>query len=113
MSEADLVTALHAKLDRDVAAGRFAGAVLLVEKWQGAVQRRLGPRRSRQTAGTGDFFGPEFNAHRLELKTSMGDQCCLAVSVFGRLGLRLRSVLRDNGPGSLRTYSRLLNNCTE
>lgn len=45
------------------------------------------------TGGTGDFFGPEFDAHRLELK-SLNDY----VNLFGKRGL-------DFEPGSSYAYS--------
>jgi CubicO group peptidase (beta-lactamase class C family) len=144
MSEADLVTALRAKLDRDAVAGRFAGSVLLAKNGKilfsgawGLADReknlpntldtrfRIGSMNKMFTAtsviqlvqagktkltdslgkyitdypnqdiatkvtihqllthtgGTGDFFGPEFNAHRLELKT-LNDY----VNLFGKRG---------------------------
>src|SRR5207247_2616287 len=136
LSEAELVTALRAKLERDAAADRFAGAALLARIGSGAdkvlfsgaygladrekkvantldTRFRLGSMNKMFTAvsilqlvqagkikltdplgkyitdypnqdvatkvtihqllthtgGTGDIFGPEYNAHRLELKT--------------------------------------------
>ncbi len=144
MSEADLVTALRARLDRDAAAGRFAGTVLLAKNGKvlfsgawGLADReknlpntldtrfRIGSMNKMFTAtsviqlvqagkikltdpmgkyiadypnqeiatkvtihqllthtgGTGDFFGPEFNAHRLELKT-LNDY----ITLFGKRG---------------------------
>jgi CubicO group peptidase (beta-lactamase class C family) len=144
MSEAELITALGARLEKDAAADRFSGAFLvarngkvLVNGAHGLADRdkkiankldtrfRIGSMNKMFTAtsvmqlveagkikltdpvgkyitdypnqdiaakvtvhhllthtgGTGDFFGPEFNAHRLELKT-LNDY----VALFGKRG---------------------------
>jgi len=148
MSEAEILTALRAKLEKDAAAGRFAGAVLVARRQNGEktgkvvfsaaygmadrqnkianqldTRFRIGSMNKMFTAvavlqlvqagkikltdplgmyvkdypnqdvaakvtihqllthtgGTGDFFGPEFDAHRLELRT-LNDY----VALFGK-----------------------------
>jgi CubicO group peptidase (beta-lactamase class C family) len=148
MSEAEVITALRAKLERDAAADRFAGTVLVAHRENGEkpgkvlfsgaygladrekkvankldTRFRIGSMNKMFTAvsvlqlvqagkikltdplgkyitdypnqdvatkvtihhllthtgGTGDFFGPEYNAHRLELKT-LNDY----VALFGK-----------------------------
>jgi D-alanyl-D-alanine carboxypeptidase len=156
MSEAEVIAALREKMEKDAAADRFAGAVLLAKGGKvlfsqayGQADRekkvantldtrfRIGSMNKMITAvsvlqlvqagkikltdplgkyitdypnqdvatkvtihqllthtgGTGDFFGPEFNAHRLELKT-LNDY----VALFGKRGPAFE-------PGSRWVYS--------
>jgi CubicO group peptidase (beta-lactamase class C family) len=156
MSEAELVNALRAQLEKDTATDRFAGAILVAKNdkvlFSGAygmadrdkkvpntldTRFRIGSMNKMFTAvcvlqlvqggkikltdplgkyitdypnsdiaskvtihqllthtgGTGDFFGPEFNAHRLELKT-LDDY----VALFGK-----RAPIFE--PGSRYAYS--------
>ncbi len=156
MTEADLIAALRARIDKDVAGDRFAGTVILARNGKvlfsgayGMADRekkvpnqldtrfRIGSMNKMFTAtsvlqlmqagkikltdsmgkyisdypnqdaaakvtihellthtgGTGDFFGPEFNAHRLELK-SLNDY----VALFGKRPLAFE-------PGSRWVYS--------
>ncbi len=156
LSMTDLIAALRAKLQRDSAAGRFAGAVLVAQDGKPVFAQaygladiahnvpntlqtrfRLGSMNKMFTAvavlqlaqagklrldaplgtyladypnkdvatkvtihqllthtgGTGDIFGPEFEAHRLELRT-LDDY----VRMFGARGLRFE-------PGSRWAYS--------
>jgi CubicO group peptidase (beta-lactamase class C family) len=155
MSEAEIITALRAKLEKDAAADNFAGTVLLAKNGKvlfseayGLADRdkkianrldtrfRIGSMNKMFTAvavlqlvqagkikltdpvgkhinyqnqdiatkvtihqllthtgGTGDFFGPEFDSHRLELKT-LDDY----VSLFGKRGPAFE-------PGSRWVYS--------
>lgn len=156
ISESDLLTALRAKLDKDSAADRFAGAVLIAKNGKPiftgaygladrekkipnglATRFRIGSMNKMFTAtgilqlvqagkirltdplgkyltdypnknvaskvtihhllthtgGTGDFFGPQFEAHRLELR-ELKDY----VKLFGRRDLAFE-------PGSRWEYS--------
>lgn len=156
MSQADLLAALGAKLEKDAAADHFSGAALLAKDGKpvftaayGLADRerkipnkldtkfRIGSMNKMFTAvsilqlvqagkislsdpvgkyitdypnkdiatkvtiqqllthtgGTGDFFGPEFDAHRLELKTLQD-----YVKLFGERGLKFE-------PGSKWEYS--------
>ena len=156
MSEADAIAALKAKIEKDAAADRFAGAVLVAKDGKvlfsgayGMADRekkvpntvdtrfRMGSMNKMITAvsvlqlaqagklkltdplgkyitdypnadiaakvtihqllthtgGTGDFFGPEFNAHRQELKT-LDDY----VALFGKRAPQFE-------PGSQYAYS--------
>jgi D-alanyl-D-alanine carboxypeptidase len=156
MTEAEVVSALRAKMDKDAAAGRFAGTVLLAKNGKvlfsgayGMADRekktpntldtkfRIGSMNKMFTAtsvlqlvqagkikltdplgkyitdypnqdvatkvtihqllthtgGTGDIFGPEFTAHRLEIKT-LNDY----ISLFGKRAAEFE-------PGSRWVYS--------
>src|SRR6266404_2178475 len=162
MSEAEILTALRAKVEKDAAAGRFAGAVLVAHRENGEqpgkvlfsgaygladrekkvankldTRFRIGSMNKMFTAvsilqlvqagkikltdplgkyvtdypnqdvaakvtihhllthtgGTGDIFGPEYNAHRLELRT-LNDY----VALYGKRALEFE-------PGSRWAYS--------
>jgi D-alanyl-D-alanine carboxypeptidase len=156
LSERDALAALRARVEADVAAGKFAGAVLVAKNGQpiftgayGMADRekkipnrlqtrfRIGSMNKMFTAvailqlvqagkiqlndplgkyltdypnqdvatkvtihhmlthtgGTGDFFGPEFDAHRLELRTLQD-----YVKLYGKRGLEF-------APGSRWEYS--------
>ena len=156
LSESDLVAAVRAELDKQVAADHFAGAVMLAKNGKTAfsgaygladrdrkiknelnTRFRIGSMNKMFTAvstlqlvqagklkltttvgevlpdypnkdvaskvtihhllthtgGTGDFFGPEFDAHRLELRTLQD-----YLSLYGKRGLAFE-------PGSKWEYS--------
>ena len=69
LNESELIAVVRKKLDGDATAGRFAGTVLIARKGRVGLGRVTIYQLLTHTGGTGDIFGPEFQAHRLELRT--------------------------------------------
>jgi hypothetical protein len=90
MSESNLIVTLQKKLEEDAAADRFAGSAPVAKVGKPLFARAYGladrqhktpntlKTRFRigsikqlltHTGGTGDIFGPEFDAHRVDLRT--------------------------------------------
>src|SRR6266571_2116259 len=84
LNESELIAAVRKKLDGDATAGHFAGTVLIARNGESVLAEAYGlsdhPNKDlaakvtiyqllTHTGGTGDIFGPEFQAHRLELRT--------------------------------------------